>query len=132
MSDFDHLFDQLAKAAAQPFQVPEVEAEGRSDDDLIVITMAAGQVSEVTVHPLATRLGTAELADHIQSAINGAIAAHSERLVEAMQGQQADPGALQGNLEQIRTETSQSMQRYLQSMEDMMRQATGQRARFES
>ncbi|WP_035759639.1 YbaB/EbfC family nucleoid-associated protein [Granulicoccus phenolivorans] len=131
MSGFDHIFAELrAQAAAAPPPVPEVEAEGHSAEDLIIVRLGANQVTGVEVHPRALRLGTAELGDHIAAAVNAALADHTAKLVAAMQDADTDLGALQQNLDRIRTETQQSMQAYLGSMRDMLTQAAGQQERM--
>lgn len=122
---FDHVFAQLAEQARavqqRPMRTPEVEAEGRSRDDLVTITLRGQEFTDATVDPRAMRESNADLAELFTQAANDALRKHQEAMVEALQSDETDFGALNKQLESVRNEANQSAQRYLESMQSPKR-----------
>ena len=100
--------------------MPAVEAEGKSEDQMVTITVSGGQVSAVAIDPRSMRKSSVELADDIRAATNAAIEAHSRALMEAMQGATASPTELRTELDNVRDEAVKSLSDYLDAMTAMM------------
>lgn len=132
---FDHVWDDLAdKVAAveeHPLTPPTVEAEGSSRDDLVRLTMRGGKFTEARVQPQVSKVSNVELGQLLVDAANAALVAHNEALVQAMGASNTDFGALNKDLEKLRSEAQHQMNRYLQSMESMLAQAAGQKERYD-
>lgn len=132
---FDHIFDELnAKARAvqeNPMEIPAVEAEGTSRDDLVTLTISGGEFTQARVDPRALRRSNAELGDLIIQAANAALRAHTEALTQAMQDSTTDFGSLQNDLTRIRDEAQDTMRKHMEAMQSMLAQAAGQRERYD-
>lgn len=130
MSEIQDIFRRLGEAsnrsAATPFTVPEVEAEGASRDDLVTVRMAAGRATGVTIDPRAMRLTNVELADLVTEATNAAVQAHNDALAAALQDRQTDFGALREKLDSIGADAQRSMDRYLDTMYEVLQRSARQ------
>lgn len=129
MTDLTELQEMLAKVGESldkplpAIDVPTVEGEGTSEDQMVTITVSGGQVSGVRIDPRSMRKSSVELADDIRAATNAAIEAHSAALMQAMQGNATSPADLRTELDGVRDEAVKSLGDYLDAMTAMMESA---------
>ena len=109
--------------AMPEIEIPAVEAEGTSEDEQVRITVANGQVTDVSIDPRSLRKSSAELADDIKAATNAALQAHAQALMAAMQEQSTDPATLRTDLDGVRDQAVKSLSEYLDTMTAMMEAA---------
>ncbi|MGJ6979003.1 hypothetical protein ACSDQ9_00520 [Aestuariimicrobium soli] len=127
LSDLNRLTAQVSDGSLKPSDeqleaLPEVV--GTNEDETIKVSIKAGTVTRVELHPKAHRLDNVTLGEQLTEAINAAIQANLEAV---MQGN-ADLGtpdyaSLNQQLNDIQTESLRSMQRYTDGMLDMLRKA---------
>lgn len=125
MNEFEDILRRLAEQVEQPVEAPEppkVSGEGLSEDQMVRITVSAGEVAGVTIDPRSLRKSSVELADDVRAAVNGAIAAHNRALYEAMRAEAPDPAAIGGAIDGIREEAARSLDDYLDKMTAMLEQ----------
>lgn len=131
MDDIDQILGRLQEQAESArttgIDVPEVTAEGSSEDGHVTATLATGKLTGLHIDPRAMRLTNAELSDKVIEAVNQAMTAHGDALTEALQDEETDFGQVNRSLDAIRQDANQMMGRYLTAMNDMLSQASGQR-----
>lgn len=126
-ADFDDVFGRLIaevdKAAVGDLPRPPLAAtaEGCDPDERVSVTMTDGQVTEVRLADHAVRLPRTDLEQAIRDAVNAALVAQTAAMVEAMGEPGTDFAALSSSLRSIQAETIQTMNRYTDSMLEMLR-----------
>ena len=135
MSDLSGVFEtvrqQLSRPMKEPFEVPQVEVSGESEDGLVTVTVAAGLAKEIRIDARAMRLSNVELADRMVEAVNAAVEAYAAAVVDSYGDQTTDFGRLRSVLDEVQQQTEQSMGRYLGSMEQMLTRAAQQHERYQ-
>lgn len=128
MNEFEDVLRRLSEQVAQPLQTPApptVTGEGASEDQMVRITVSAGEVESIHIDPRSMRKSSVELADDLRAAFNEAVGAHNQALYEAMSTDAPDPEAIGAGLESIREEAAQSLGSYLDQMSEMLERHAG-------
>lgn len=123
MNELEDILNRLGAELAAPLpavEVPTVEAEGASEDDMVRVSVSGGQVSGIVIDPRSMRKSSVELADDLMEAMNAALRAHSDKLMVAMQAEAPDPATLRGQLDEVRDEATRTLGDYLELMTQMM------------
>ncbi|AQP47830.1 hypothetical protein BW730_10320 [Tessaracoccus aquimaris] len=123
MNELEELLSKLGTELDKPLpqvEVPTVEGEGLSEDQMVRVTVSGGQVSDIAIDPRSLRKSSVELADDLKEAMNAALVAHADALMVAMQADATDPSTLNTDLDAIAGEASRSLTEYLDLMTQMM------------
>lgn len=123
MNELEELLSKLGSELEKPLpqvEVPIVEAEGASADEMVKVKVSGGQVSEVHIDPRSMRKSSVELGDDLVEAMNAALTAHADALMVAMQAEATDPASLNGDLQSIAGEATKTLTDYLDLMTQMM------------
>lgn len=123
MNELEDILNRLGAELEAPLptvEVPTVEAEGTSEDDLVRVSVSGGQVSGIVIDPRSMRKSSVELADDLMEAMNAALKAHADKLMVAMQAEAPDPATLRGQLDEVRDEATKTLGDYLELMTQMM------------
>ena len=87
MNELEELLSKLGTELDKPLpqvEVPTVEGEGLSEDQMVRVTVSGGQVSDIAIDPRSMRKSSVELADDLKEAMNAALVAHADALMVAM------------------------------------------------
>lgn len=123
MNELEELLSKLGTELDKPLpqvEVPTVEGEGLSEDQMVRVTVSGGQVSDIAIDPRSMRKSSVELADDLKEAMNAALVAHADALMVAMQADATDPSTLSTDLDAIAGEATRSLTEYLDLMTQMM------------
>lgn len=123
MNELEELLSKLGTELDKPLpqvEVPTVEGEGLSEDQMVRVTVSGGQVSDIAIDPRSMRKSSVELADDLKEAMNAALVAHAGALMVAMQADATDPSTLSTDLDAIAGEATRSLTEYLDLMTQMM------------
>lgn len=123
MNELEDILGRLGEELARPMpalEVPTVEAEGASEDQLVRVSVSGGKVASVTIDPRSMRRSGVELADDVRVAVNAALKAHADALTAAMQDAGTDPSTLGPQLDEVGREASRTLGDYLELMTQMM------------
>lgn len=122
LSDLSSLIDQLQ--ATDVDNLPQVTVIGADPDEFVRITITGSEASSVEIMAAALKKGNAELGDLVKAAINDALAKHARAMTEAFADTSTDFGALQTRLNEISRSSQAAMSKYLNAMDDVLRQTS--------
>ena len=123
MNELEELLSKLGTELDKPLpqvEVPTVEGEGLSEDQMVRVTVSGGQVSDIAIDPRSMRKSSVELADDLMQAMNAGLKAHADALMVAMQAQAPDPTSLSTELDAVADEATKTLSDYLDLMTQMM------------
>ncbi|OYN98953.1 hypothetical protein B0O41_2352 [Propionibacteriaceae bacterium ES.041] len=119
------LNDTVDQAATSPElgELPEVEGEAAAYDDRISVKVRAGKVTDLEIQPLAMRLSNADLAEHVTTAVNAALADYAEKITAALtETETTDFGSLMTSTRQLQNDSLRAMKAYTESLFDALNQ----------
>lgn len=123
MNELEDILSRLGAELEKPLpavEVPAVEAEGTSEDQMVRVSVTGGQVSGIVIDPRSMRKSSVELADDLMQAMNAGLKAHADALMVAMQAQAPDPTSLSTELDAVADEATKTLSDYLDLMTQMM------------
>ena len=123
MNELEDILSRLGAELEKPLpavEVPTVEAEGTSEDQMGRVSVTGGQVSGIVIDPRSMRKSSVELADDLMQAMNAGLKAHADALMVAMQAQAPDPTSLSTELDAVADEATKTLSDYLDLMTQMM------------
>lgn len=123
MNELEDILSRLGAELEKPLpavEVPTVEAEGTSEDQMVRVSVTSGQVSGIVIDPRSMRKSSVELADDLMQAMNAGLKAHADALMVAMQAQAPDPTSLSTELDAVADEATKTLSDYLDLMTQMM------------
>lgn len=123
MNELEDILSRLGAELEKPLpavEVPTVEAEGTSEDQMVRVSVTGGQVSGIVIDPRSMRKSSVELADDLMQAMNAGLKAHADALMLAMQAQAPDPTSLSTELDAVADEATKTLSDYLDLMTQMM------------
>ena len=123
MNELEDLLSRRGAELEKPLpavEVPTVEAEGTSEDQMGRVSVTGGQVSGIVIDPRSMRKSSVELADDLMQAMNAGLKAHADALMVAMQAQAPDPTSLSTELDAVADEATKTLSDYLDLMTQMM------------
>lgn len=123
MNELEDILSRLGAELEKPppaVEVPTVEAEGTSEDQMVRVSVTGGQVSGIVIDPRSMRKSSVELADDLMQAMNAGLKAHADALMVAMQAQAPDPTSLSTELDAVADEATKTLSDYLDLMTQMM------------
>ena len=123
MNELEDILSRLGAEREKPLpavEVPTVEAEGTSEDQMVRVSVTGGQVSGIVIDPRSMRKSSVELADDLMQAMNAGLKAHADALMVAMQAQAPDPTSLSTELDAVADEATKTLSDYLDLMTQMM------------
>lgn len=123
MNELEDILSRLGAELEKPLpavEVPTVEAEGTSEDQMVRVSVTGGQVSGIVIDPRSMRKSSVELADDLMQAMNAGLKAHADALILAMQAQAPDPTSLSTELDAVADEATKTLSDYLDLMTQMM------------
>ncbi|AQP51547.1 YbaB/EbfC family nucleoid-associated protein [Tessaracoccus flavescens] len=123
MNELEDILSRLGAELEKPLpavEVPTVEAEGTSEDQMVRVSVTGGQVSGIVIDPRSMRKSSVELADDLMQAMNAGLKAHADALMVAMQAQAPDPTSLSTELDAVADEATKTLSDYLDLMTQMM------------
>lgn len=122
LSDLSSLIDQLQ--ATDVDNLPQVTVIGADPDEFVRITITGSEASSVEIMAAALKKGNTELGDLVKAAINDALAKHARAMTELFADTSTDFGALQTRLNEISRSSQAAMSKYLNAMDDVLRQTS--------
>lgn len=129
-TDFSALLDNLVAQAShtseaqQEFEpIEPVIGEGTAFNERVRVRIENGKVTEFDLRPEAMRLTNADLGGHLVTAVNAALVAYQQAMVEAVTDEQTDFGQLQSQLRDMQAESLRVIDRYTDAMGEMLRKA---------
>ena len=123
MNELEDILSRLGAELEKPLpavEVPTVEAEGTSEDQMVRVSVTGGQVSGIVIDPRSMRKSSVELADDLMQAMNAGLKAHADALMVAMQAQAPDPTSLSTELDAVADQATKTLSDYLDLMTQMM------------
>jgi DNA-binding protein YbaB len=106
----------------EPPDPEQVRGTGSAADGQVVATVVApNQLESLQINPRLMRLGSEDLAERIQAAVNAAFAEFATKAREQMPGQATvDTGELAGRLRSLQDESVRSMEAFSQAMSEAL------------
>lgn len=128
-ADFEDVLSRLndtvdqAAVSTELGELPEVEGEATAYDERISVKVRSGKVTDLEIQPLAMRLSNAELAEHLTTAVNDALADYAEKITAALtETESTDFGSLMNSTRQLQTDSLRAMKAYTESLFDALNQ----------
>lgn len=128
-ADFEDVLSRLndtvdqAAVSTELGELPDVGGEATAYDERISVMVRSGKVTDLEIQPLAMRLSNAELAEHLTTAVNDALADYAEKITAALtETESTDFGSLMNSTRQLQTDSLRAMKAYTESLFDALNQ----------